>query len=146
MRAALLAFGLLGVPGVAAAQDAATLEAIKRPALDYAESWYEGNADKMARALHPDLAKRIVSGDAQGRSRVDHMGALSLVQAVRAGYGKSTPPDQQQKDVTVLDVFGNAATVKVVMSGWVDYLHIARFDGRWLIVNALWERKPAPPK
>jgi hypothetical protein len=146
MRATLLALALLALPGIANAQDAATLEAIKRPVLDYAESWYEGNPDKMERALHADLAKRIVRVDAQGRSRVDHMGALSLVQAVRAGYGKSTPPDQQQKDVTVLDVFGNAATVKVVMSGWVDYLHLVRFDGRWLIVNALWERKPAPSK
>ena len=146
MRAAALAVGILAFTGMARAEDAATLDAIKRTALDYAESWYEGNPDKMEHALHPDLAKRIVSVDAQGHARIDNMGALTLVQAVRAGYGKSTPLDQQQKDVTVLDVFGNAATVKVVMSGWIDYLHIARFDGRWLIVNALWEHKPTAPR
>jgi hypothetical protein len=142
MRAAILALGILAFGGAARGDDAATREAIKRTALDYAESWYEGNPDKMERALHPDLAKRIVAVDGQGRSRLDHMGALSLVQAVRAGYGKKTPLEQQQKDVTVLDVSGNAATVKLVMAGWVDYLHIARFDDRWLIVNVLWERKP----
>ena len=114
--------------------------------LDYAESWYEGNPDKMERALHPDLAKRVVGVDAKGRSRLEHMGALTLIQGVRAGYGKSTPLDKQQKDVTVLDAFGNAATVKLVMSGWIDYLHVAKLDGRWQIVNVLWERKPEPPK
>ncbi len=143
MRTAALALGILAFGGAARGDDVTTRDAITRTALDYAESWYEGNPDKMERALHPDLAKRIVGVDGQGHARVDSMGALSLVQLVRAGYGKSTPPDQQQKDVTILDVFGNAATVKVVMSGWVDYLHIARFDGRWLIVNALWERKPS---
>jgi hypothetical protein len=52
------------------------------------------------------------------------------------------PPARQQKDVTVLDVVGNAATVKVVANDWIDYLHIARVDG-WVIVNVLWEMKPS---
>ncbi len=29
--------------------------AIKQTALDYIEGWYEGNAERMQRALHPDL-------------------------------------------------------------------------------------------
>ena len=49
---------------------------------------------------------------------------------------------KQQKDVTILDVFENSASVKVVASDWIDYLHIARWNGRWVIVNVLWELKP----
>lgn len=118
------------------------LTAIKQTALDYVEGWYEGNSERMERALHPDLAKRIVRTDAQGRSRLDHMGAMSLYQGVRAGYGKNTPKEKQQKDVFILDVFGNTASVKAIMSDWIDYLHIAKFNGRWVIVNVLWEMKP----
>lgn len=44
--------------------------------------------------------------------------------------------------MTVLDVFENAASVKVVATEWIDYLHVARFNGRWVIVNVLWELKP----
>jgi len=117
--------------------------AIRAAALDYIEGWYEGNAERMERALHPDLAKRIVRTDAKsGRSRLDQMSAMGLVQGVRAGYGKQTPREKQQKDVTILDVYENAASVKVVASDWIDYLHIARFNGRWVIVNVLWEMKP----
>jgi hypothetical protein len=29
------------------------------------------------------------------------------------------------------------------MRDWVDYMHIARSNGKWLIVNVLWEMKPA---
>jgi hypothetical protein len=124
------------------AQTAADAAAIRSTVLDYAEGWYAGDADRMARALHPELVKRIlVSDTATGRSFVQTMGASALVNGTRHGYGKSTPADRQQKDVTVLDVFGNAAVAKAVMADWIDYLQLVRVEGRWLIVNVLWERK-----
>jgi putative lumazine-binding protein len=128
----------------AGAQATATSDAdvIKQTALDYIEGWYEGNAERMERALHPELAKRIVRTDERGRSNLGQMGAMTLVQYTRSGGGKNTPKDKQQKDVTVLDIFGNAATVKVVASEWVDYLQVAKWNGRWVIVNVLWEMKP----
>ena len=116
--------------------------AIRQTALDYIEGWYEGNAERMERALHPELAKRIARTDQQGRTRLDQMSALSLVQGTRRGGGKSTPKERQQKDVTILDVYENAASVKVVAADWIDYLHLAKFNGRWVIVNVLWELKP----
>jgi hypothetical protein len=119
-------------------------EAIKQTALDYVEGWYEGNPERMERALHPDLAKRVVMRDDRGRTRLDQMSAMGLVQAVKRGGGKDTPKEKQQKDVTILDVFENAASVKAVMSGWIDYLHMAKVNGRWVIINVLWELKPRP--
>ena len=127
----------------AAAQSPADAAAIKQTALDYIEGWYEGNAERMEKALHPELAKRIVQTDAaSGRSRLGQMGAMTLVQSTRNGGGKNTPKENQQKDVTILDVFENAASVKVVASEWIDYLHMAKSNGRWVIVNVLWELKP----
>lgn len=126
----------------ARAQSAADAAAIKQTALDYIEGWYEGNAERMESALHPELAKRIVRTNQDGRSRLDQMGAMTLVQGTKRGGGKDTPKDKQQKDVTILDVFENAASVKVVASDWIDYLHVAKFNGRWVIVNVLWELKP----
>ena len=70
------------------------------------------------------------------------MSAMSLVMGTRRGHGKNTPKEKQQKDVTILDVFENAASVKVVAADWIDYLHVAKFGGRWVIVNVLWEMKP----
>ncbi|HYP00275.1 MAG TPA: nuclear transport factor 2 family protein [Pyrinomonadaceae bacterium] len=117
--------------------------AIRQTALDYIEGWYEGNPERMERALHPELAKRIAHTNPQNKySRLDQMSALSLVQGTRRGGGKETPKERQQKDVTILDVFENAASVKIVASDWVDYLHMARWNGRWVIVNVLWELKP----
>lgn len=132
---------LMFVSGVQA-QSTADSAAIKQTALDYIEGWYEGNPERMEKALHPELAKRIVRTNQEGYSRLDQMSAMSLVQGTRRGFGKNTPKDKQQKDVTILDVFENAASVRVVASDWIDYLHMAKFSGRWVIVNVLWEMKP----
>ena len=117
--------------------------AIRQAAIDYIEGWYNGDAERMERALHPELAKRIVHTDPKsGRSRLDQMSALTLVQGTRRRSGQPTPKEQQQKDVMILDVFGGAACAKVVAADWVDYLHLGKVNGRWVIVNVLWELKP----
>jgi len=143
LKATFVCILLLTVTAPAFAQNAseADLAGIKQAALDYAQSWYTGDAERMEKALSPDLAKRIVR-TRDGRSRIENMGAMALVQGVRSGYGAKTPKEEQQADVTVLDVFGNAATVKLIMSGWIDYLHIGKVDNRWVIINVLWEMKP----
>ena len=138
----LLALPILPV-SVLRAQSSADSAGIRGAALDYVEGWYEGNGDRMSRALHPELVKRIVVRDTTtGRTMVQGMGASVLVNSTRHGYGKETPKDRQQKDVTILDIFGNAACAKAVMADWIDYMQLAKVDGRWVIVNVLWERKP----
>ena len=142
-RNLLFVFLLMAVTAVSAiGQTDADREAIKRAALNYAEGWYEGNAEKMESALSPDLAKRIANTNAQGRSSLGQMTAMTLVQATRGGSGKQTAKVDQQKDVTILDAMSNSATVKLEMHEWVDYMHIGKMNGKWVIINVLWEMKP----
>jgi len=117
-------------------------DAIKKTALDYIEGWYLGDAARMEGALHSELAKRMVSTDATtGRSLLNQMSAMTLVQRTREGIGKKIPQDRQLKEVTILDRLNNAAVVKVVASDWIDYLEVAKFNGEWKIINVLWELK-----
>ena len=37
--------------------------AIKKPAINYIEGWYTGNAERMESALYPELAKHMVYTD-----------------------------------------------------------------------------------
>lgn len=126
------AAALTGAPGFA---DDADLIALA--AFDYIDGWYEADPVRMERALHPELAKRIIhKGD--NRDRLEHMGAMALVQAARAGGGKNVAPERRVKEVVILDVENDVASVKAIMHGWIDYLHMAKVDGRWVIVNVLW--------
>ena len=125
-------------------QTAADSNGIRQAALDYIEGYYEGDGARMERALHPELAKRIVRTNEQGRSQLGQMSAMSLVLGTRAGGGKDTPMADRRKDVTIFDIYQNAASAKIYASGWVDYLHLAKWNGRWVIVNVLWELHPKP--
>jgi len=124
------------------AQTAADSTGIRQAALDYIEGYYEGDGARMERALHPELAKRIVRVDDRGRYQLGQMSAMTLVMGTRAGGGKDTPVTERRKDVTIFDIYQNAASAKIYASGWVDYLHLAKWNGRWVIVNVLWELHP----
>jgi hypothetical protein len=129
--------------GSAHAQSAEDSTAIRATAMDYIEGYYTGDGDRMERALHPKLAKRIVEQGADG-SVLHNMTAEQLISGTRRGGGKMTPPERKQMDVSILDIYRSVASVKIIAGDWIDYLHVARFDGRWVIVNVLWEMKPKP--
>jgi NADPH:quinone reductase-like Zn-dependent oxidoreductase len=111
---------------------------IRAAALAYIEGWYAGDEERMAQSLHPDLVKRIVERS-PGEARIDEMTAAQLIAATGSGYGRETPTDQRRTEIKVLDVFGEVASVRVDAGEWIDYMHLARFDGDWKILNVLWE-------
>jgi hypothetical protein len=119
-------------------------EAIVQVARDYLEGFYDGSAERMTRALHPDLAKRdIVTDRASGGQIVRNMTAQQLIDVTGSGAGSGWVARYgRQCDVTVLDIFHDVASVKVVAGGWIDYLHVAKVNGEWKIVNVLWALKP----
>ncbi|MCU0463440.1 MAG: nuclear transport factor 2 family protein [Anaerolineae bacterium] len=114
--------------------------AIIAAALDYAEGAYTGDAARMERALHGQLAKRVVLTAPDGTSRLSQMSALELVQYAHDGHGRQ-PADRRQRDVRILDVFREAAAVRLEMNDWIDYLQLARWNGQWAIINVLWVLK-----
>lgn len=119
------------------------LDAIRQAALDYVEGQYEGDEARVERCLHPLLAKRTIGYDERRQqNRIDQMGALELVQLTRDGVLADTPVDEQIKDVQILDVYGEIASVRVESHIFVDYLHIGRFNDQWMVINALWQFKP----
>lgn len=132
-------------PGAArsTAVSAADSAAIRRVALDYIEGWFTGDSARMRRALHPDLAKRAVMRDEQGRLFLDLQSASTLVRAAGFGFGTALPAAQRWASVQVLDVDGELASVKLHSTQLVDYMHLVRWDGEWRILNVLWDLRPA---
>jgi len=140
-----LTMGLLmlaATAGSAAAQSSADTAGIRSAALDYIDGWYQADGARMERALHPELAKRNVTTDSTGRSHFIQMSAMTLVQSTRRGGGSRIPSAERRDEVRILDIFGGAASVRVTAATWIDYLHLARVNGRWVIINVLWENNP----
>src|SRR5688572_14221122 len=124
-----------------AAIDPATRAAIEATCFDYVDGQLEGDPARVARSLHPDLAKRRVLGDTPDeRLGLRRMSKEELVELTRQGALK-TPKEQWDRTCTVLDVAGNIAAVRAETPWFVDFFHMGKFDSRWVIVNALWYSK-----
>lgn len=122
------------LPAGITAQSAADSAAIRGAALDYIEGFYEADAGRMERAVHPLLAKRLVWHE---DGQIFETTGPELV--AQTGSREPTPSAERRADVDILDIFENAASVRVTAYEWVDYMHLGRVEGEWRIVNVLWE-------
>lgn len=116
-------------------------ESIRGVAMAYLESWLDGDGERMRGALHPDLAKRGLNYADDGKPNgVHHFSAEGMERSAAKG---PRPNFARSCEITVLDVADNIASAKVVSEPFVDYLHLVKLDGRWSIVNVLYEdREP----
>jgi DNA phosphorothioation-dependent restriction protein DptG len=118
-------------------------KAIEETVLNYLEGWYDGDVERMNKALHPELAKRVIATLPQtGTTFINTATKAMMVEYTRAGFGKQTPREKLNNEVEVLDVYKGIATVKAVSYDFVDYCHVVKQDGEWKIINVLWERIP----
>jgi hypothetical protein len=109
-------------------------QAIEQTVLDYFEGWFDGDAMRMERALHHQLAKRSLN-----EGGLDHLTADVMIRATAQGRGKSRDPGERGIAIDVVEVHGPIATVVVHSNIYREYLHLGRTDGGWKIVNALWD-------
>jgi hypothetical protein len=114
-------------------------KAIEQAVRDYIDGWYEGSAERMERALHPELAKRRVTTLPNGRAILDTVSADNMVEYTRLGGGSKSRQEGQQNQVIILDLSSHTASVKTISPEFIDYLHLAKMNGQWQIVNVLWE-------
>ena len=117
------------------------LDAIIQACRDYFEAWYTADAGRMADCLHPDLAKRSVAREEDGRAwTLRCLDARTMIDATREGRGtKRAPEGDRWMHITVRDVYGRIASATVVSYPYVEYVHVAKFDDRWRVVNTIWE-------
>lgn len=117
----------------------AEAQAIVAAALDYYEGWFDGEPERMERALHPDLVKRSLASDGHG---VDTISAREMVEATADGVGRTRDPgsDRRNIEIHVDHVHGDIATVTATSAVYVDYLQLVRTREGWKIANVLWDR------
>ena len=113
-------------------------EAIVRVALDYFEGWFDGDAARMERSLHPDLAKRSPD-DAPGPGELEKLTAREMIEATAKGVGRTRDVPDRGIEVEVEHVHREIANVTVRSAVYIEYLHLVRTGDGWKIVNALWQ-------
>jgi hypothetical protein len=111
--------------------ESGTARAIERAVLDYYEGWYDADAERMERALHPDLVKR------RAGEKLGLLTAARMVELTASGEGRADGADRTL-EIGVVDVHEDIASVVVRAAVYHEYLHLVRTRDGWKIANALW--------
>lgn len=138
----ILTILLASAIGFAQADDDRT--AVKQAAMDYIDSVYNVNPGLVERSIHPELVKRgffIKKGESVYSPHTMTYG--QLVELAKTYNAKGGIPKDAPKEVVVFDVADQTASAKVTAIWGIDYLHLAKYDGKWKIINILWQ---SPPK
>ncbi len=112
---------------------------IKQAALDYIEGWFYKDSIRVNKAVHFEFAKRSIL------TTHDNIDFLGTINKSRMDY--ITLYHQERKyhlktDVLILDAMPTIASVKAIFNECIEYLHIAKLNGEWKIVNDLFTRNP----
>jgi hypothetical protein len=122
----------------------AEINAVRQASLDYVESVYEVNPAKAERSVHPELVKRGFFIKQNENSYSPHTMTFAQLVELTKNYNKNGQiPKDAVKEVVVYDVSDQTASAKVTAVWGIDYLHLAKYEGKWKIINILWQ---SPPK
>jgi hypothetical protein len=125
-------------PAGESATDRAAVAEIIRTVEDYFLGWYDADAERMARALHPDLAKRAHGGRDGRPPEVRSKTAAQMVGWTGDGEGRETDPDKRRLTIVVDEVYGSIATARVDSVPFREYVHLVKTRDGWRIVNTLY--------
>ena len=118
--------------------------AVEQAALDYVEGIYTSDVSRIERSVHPQLTKRgfwrespTLPWGPQATMTYEQLVTLTK------NWNAKKDRDTTIKKVDVYEVLDQTASAKVTAMWGIDYLHLAKYDGRWKIINILWQAHPA---
>jgi hypothetical protein len=110
--------------------------AVAAVAQNYMDAYYTVDSARMEKVLHPDFHKRALK-TINGQTEISEDTVQSMVEGVRLGSGKEIPMADRIQQIEVLDVYRDAASVKVVTGRWIDYVHLLKLNGEWRVLDVM---------
>ncbi|MEO6725903.1 MAG: nuclear transport factor 2 family protein [Blastocatellia bacterium] len=118
-------------------------EAVRLAVLDYVEGVYNVDPSRIERSVHPDLAKRGYYRE-KGKDvyTSNPMTYAKLIEVAKTWNKSGKLPKDAPKEITIFEVQDQTASAKLVADWGTDYFHLAKYEGKWKIVNVLWQSPP----
>jgi hypothetical protein len=135
---------LLAIPTAAQQETNADREAVRQAVLDYVEGIYNVQPERIERSVSPNLAKMgFYRPPTETTYRPGSKMAFEQLVNIAKNFNKDGKlPKDAPKDIVIYDVLDQTATVKLTADWGTDYMHLAKVDGKWMIVNVLWQSHP----
>ena len=144
MRNLMLAAALLAAPAAVQAQSATDSAGVRGAVLDYVEGFYQGDSTRLVRSIRPEVVKYgfYVPRDSSAY-RGEPMSFAQMHDFANGVRRNNRPaPATAPKEIELLDVQDQTAAAKLTAWWGTDYFHLAKYEGRWMIVHVLWQSPP----
>lgn len=108
---------------------------------DYVDGLYLAQPDRIKKSVHPELMKKGY-WKAKDKTVYDYNGQMTFDQLVElAGKwnAKGWLPKGAVKKIEIFDVQDQTASAKLTAHWGTDYFQLAKLDGKWMIMNILWQ-------
>jgi hypothetical protein len=128
-------------------QEQADREAVRQAVLDYVEGIYGVDPSLVERSVHPKLSKiGFYRGPNDQAFRAgSNMTFEQLIELAKNWNKAGKLRKDAPKEVTIYDLLDQTATAKLVAEWGIDFMHLAKFDGKWMIINVLWQSPKRQP-
>jgi Putative lumazine-binding len=113
-------------------------DAVRSVVLDYVVGWFDGDAGRMKRALHPELVKRCRGIEGDDPDTLETLSAGEMIDATAAGEGIREDAADRRIEIRIDYLSGGIASVQCFCHRYVDLLHLIDMPDGWKIVNAAW--------
>jgi len=113
-------------------------DAVRSVVMDYVEGWFDGDAGRMERALHPELVKRCRGIEGNDPDALETLSAREMIDATADGEGRREDAADRRIEIRIDYLSGGVASVQCFCHRYVDLLHLIDLTDGWKIVNAAW--------
>jgi hypothetical protein len=120
---------------------AAQQDAVQLVVRDYIDGWFDGDAGRMERALHPELVKRCRGIEGDDPDALETLTATEMIGATADGEGRREDAPDRQIEIKVDYLADGVASVQCFCHRYVDLLHLIEMPEGWRIVNAAWHMR-----
>ncbi|MCL4116061.1 UNVERIFIED_CONTAM: hypothetical protein GTU68_007463 [Idotea baltica] len=117
-------------------------EGVRNTILDYVEGIYEVDSTRIEKSVHSQLRKRGYWYNADKEKYSDNLDMsfeqLRHLSATWNINGKMVSENSPKK-IEIYDVNDRTASAKLTAEWGIDYFQLAKLDGKWMIMNVLWQ-------
>ena len=119
-------------------------KAVKEAILDYVEGIYLVDESRIERSVSKDLAKVGYSKRDEATEYTSRRMTYEQLYNLSKTWNKEGRIDAKTaiKEIQIFEVTDQTASVKLSAAWGMDYMHLAKVKGKWMIVNVIWQTYP----
>jgi hypothetical protein len=141
----ILTVAVMSMASLALADHHKDAAAIEQAVLNYANSIYEMKPELLDNSVHPKLQKVGYWANEDGSGYQEMWMSFAELKELAGHFNKDGQIDAAtaKREVKILGQLDKTATVRLDAEWGIDFIHLVKEGGTWMIMNVIWQTYPA---